>query len=161
MKPWFDTQDRIEALQRTAKAWNGTPFMPNACVRGAGVSCQKLASGIYVDVGFFPVGKTVPDGPMDWGQAHKRSLIDEFLSTDAFMVNSFMVVEGGAFSLQTGDMVGFKIGGCIHHLGIVVDTSAKRFVHCWRAQGVELRRYDDPVFSQRIGKIWRPVEHEL
>ncbi|HZV37012.1 MAG TPA: hypothetical protein VFB72_20720, partial [Verrucomicrobiae bacterium] len=82
MTPWFNTPERIAALQATAKAWDGTPFMPNACLRGHGVSCQKLAAGIYVDAGFFPAGTTVPDGPMDWSRAHKQSLIDKFLSTD-------------------------------------------------------------------------------
>jgi len=53
-------------------------------------------------------------------------------------------------------MVGFKIGGCVHHCGVVVDK-AGRFIHCLRGRGAQYSHLRDASYLKRIERIWRPV----
>lgn len=152
MSPFFQAPDRQAALEAAAAAWVGTPFMPNGAVRGAGVSCQKLVGEIYKACGFLPVDFKIDDGPMDWGHAHtaEESLIAQFVAKQKDRMQ-----EVGAPAVA-GDLVGFRIGGCIQHLGVALKD--RRFVHCLRPEGVMIRRLDDATYMRRIEKIWRPVQ---
>ena len=148
MNLFFDTPEKILVLQTVAASWIGTPFMPNAAVKGAGVSCQKLAGAIYAECGFITPEFAIPDGPMDWGHAHKDSLIEPFMAT----VPNMIVVE----KWQPGDMVGFKFGGCLHHSGICIAADG-RFVHCFRNAWVIFGNLRDATYQSRLAKIWRPT----
>jgi hypothetical protein len=152
MKPFFSTVEKILRLETAAAAWLGTPFMPHAAVKGAGVCCQKLVGSLYIESGFIPAGFELPDGPMDWSHAHKDSLIAAFMDRQP----NFQPL---AFSLQPffpGDMLGIKIGGCVHHCGIVITADGK-FIHCLRGSGVIFSNIRDASYLQRIQKIWRPI----
>lgn len=147
MKPYFDSPEKIARLQFHAGEWIGTPFMPNACIMGAGVSCQKLVGALYQSAGFV-AGELVPDGPMDWSHAQTESLVEQFMDArrDFSQVTAW----------QPGDLLGIKIHGCIHHCGVVVCTSGK-FIHCLRGRGTIFGNARDATYLQRIKKIWRPM----
>ena len=149
MKNYFENAEAVARLQFHALEWLGTPFMPNAAVKGRGVSCQKLVSAIYIETGFFPAGFTAPEGPMDWGNAQKESLIARWVAAHPDLF-------APATAARPGDLLGLKIGGCIHHCGIVVDTGGQ-FIHCLRGPGAILSHINDATYLQRIEKIWRPV----
>lgn len=152
MKPYFENAASVARLQFHAFEWLGTPFMPNAAVKGRGVSCQKLVAAIYVETGFFPAGFTAPDGPMDWAHAQKESF---FASWMAAHPELFTV----ATAARPGDLLGFNLGGCIHHCGIVVGVDGK-FIHCLRGPGTILSDVNDATYLQRIEKIWRPITED-
>lgn len=153
MTPFFDTPEKILQLQTEARSWIGTPFMPNAAIKGHGVSCQKLAGAIYADCGFLP-GFSAPEGPMNWSNANTRSLLAEFMARH----ESFALVKRKHFhaEVQPGDMLGFKISGCIQHCGIVTD-SIGTFIHCYRVEGVLFSFLREPSYAQRLERIWRPI----
>jgi cell wall-associated NlpC family hydrolase len=151
-EPYFNTPEKIAQLQFHAAQWLGTPFMPNAAVKGVGVSCQQLVGAIYKSTDVFPADFEIPEGPMDWSGAHKNSLVAEFMDAQP----GFQTL---AFNLQTflpGDMLGIKLGGCIHHCGLVVAADGK-FIHCLRGSGVVFSSLRDASYLSRIGKIWRPI----
>jgi cell wall-associated NlpC family hydrolase len=152
MSPFFADPQRITQLQKSARLWLGTPFMPNAAVRGAGVSCQKLVGSIYRELGAVPGDFQIPEGPMDWSHAQTKSLIAEFMAT----LPMFQIVARDE-KILPGDMVGFKIGGCLHHCGLVV-TGELIFIHCLRGQGTVMNNLRDAAFLKRIEKVWRPVQ---
>jgi cell wall-associated NlpC family hydrolase len=152
MNAFFSTPERIARLQAVADGWEGTPFMPNAAVRGAGVSCQKLAGRIYIETGFWPETSTIPEGPMDWSHAHTRSLIAGFLAT-----RPEFAVLGGQAAIQPGDLLGFKLGGCVHHCGIAV-AAGGRFIHCLRGRGAQYSNLGDATYLSRLGNVWRPIQ---
>ena len=152
MIPYFDTPEKIAQLRVAAESWKGTKFMPNASVKGVGVSCQTLAGGIYNDAGFMPDDFMPPDGKMDWGQSHSNSRFVSFMST----LKQFELMPEGT-KYQAGDMVGFKLGGCIQHCGVVLDNMGD-FVHCLRPQGVTFWTLKDATYMSRIEKIWRPIK---
>jgi cell wall-associated NlpC family hydrolase len=156
MNSFFSMAKKRLALLDEAHSWMGTPFMPNAAIKGAGVSCQKLVGAIYIAAGVWPADFNVPDGAMDWGNAHKDSLITGSMDEE---VKSGRFVEVLDSTAVPGDLVGFKIGGCLHHLGIVLTTSGS-FIHCLRGPGVMISELRDATYLKRIEKIWRPLDRE-
>ena len=153
MKAFFAEQAAELDLQLKAAAWVGTPFMPNAAVRGSGVSCQKLVGSIYIETGLLSEGFTIPEGPMDWGHANTESLITNFMDK----MECFQSIETkDSYQVMVGDMLGFKLGGCVHHCGIVV-TKEGRFIHCLRNIGVTVSNLRDASYLKRTERIWRPI----
>ena len=149
MNPYFSDSDNLKRLQSVASTWLHTPFMPNAAVKGAGVSCQKLVGAIYIESGFLPKDFAVPEGPMDWSAAQKTSLIAEFM-------NAQPQFEMAKLPAQPGDMIGFKLGGCVHHCGVMLFPDGK-FIHCFRSRGTIISNLRDATYSGRIERVWRPI----
>ncbi|MDB6017660.1 MAG: hypothetical protein JWR19_2149 [Pedosphaera sp.] len=152
---YFNSPERIDALQIIAHSWRGTPFMPNASVKGDGVSCQKLVGMIYIECGVFMPGFVVPEGPMDWGNANKESIIANWIEGELEGRGAMRVLDYPLEKIAPGDLIGFKIGGCVHHLGIALQEN--KFIHCFRGEGVKLSRLDDATYMSRINKVWRPL----
>jgi hypothetical protein len=149
MKAYFEIPENLAKLQYHAATWLHTPFMPNGAVKGAGVSCQKLVGSLYIESGVWPAGFVLADGPMDWASAQKTSLIADFMDKQP----NFQPVPSPA---QPGDMIGFKLGGCVHHCGIMLFADGK-FVHCLRQRGTIISNLRDATYFGRIERIWRPV----
>jgi len=151
---FFSTSERIAALKVAALPWLGTPFVPNAAVKGAGVSCQKLVGGILIEAGALPLSFELPNEPMEWGQAHSDSLVEQFMAAHA---DRFALIDGPAFVVaQPGDVLGIRFGGCVHHCGLVLAEHGA-FIHCIRGEGVILGEIRDAVFMRMIKKVWRPL----
>lgn len=155
MKPYFKNAERLSRLQAVSESWQGTPFMPNAAIKGHGVSCQKLVTAIYKETGALPPHFECDDGPMNWSHAQTESLIEKFMAKQSkyFFPLDYPAVVGEP---MPGDMLGFKIDGCVHHCGILFATSY--FVHCWRSGGVLISNIRDATYSTRLAKIWRPID---
>jgi len=152
MKPFFDSPEAIARLQFHADQWIGTPFMPHAAVKGSGACCQRLAGAIYHECGAIP-DALVPTGPMDWSHANKVSLIEEHMATRLDFTPIEPIAPGWA---RPGDMVGFQIGACLHHCGIVVAADGK-FIHCLRGPGTAYSSLRDATYMIRLARIWRPI----
>lgn len=144
MIPFFTTPERIERLQAAARSWLGTPFAPNSASKGHGVSCQKLVQHIYHEAGWKNV--ETPEVPMAHAMFSDRSYVLEFMEH----CEDFATVS----TPEVGDLVGMRIGRCVHHLGIVVRPDV--IVHAWNRIGVT----EQPLatLTGRIGAIWRPLE---
>ena len=140
----------MKDLYAVAKSWEGTPFMPNGRIKGYGVSCQMLVAEIYTECGLLPPDVFIAEGPMDWGMAHKDSRIEKFIDTE--LSKHFAAVEQAPVA---GDLLGFKIGGCVHHLGIL--CNATEFIHAMRDPGAHFSRIDDATFLKRLARVWRPI----
>lgn len=162
MTPYFSNPDRVADLASTASAWEGTPFHPNGCVVGVGVSCQKLVgalmSGCGIEMG------SVPDGPMDWQGG--PSLIEDHM--DVALAARFITIFGASVGggspigcadvpiFLPGDIVGFRVGSSVKHVGIMVD--AERFIHVMRHSSVSIVQLCDPTWIGRLSRVWRAIE---
>ena len=162
---FFNTPQRIASLAVIAKSWEGTPFMPNAAVKGAGVSCQKLVGHILIEAGALPVDFPLPEEPMSWGNAHTDSLFEKFMDERS---EQFAPVPPPAWpNARPGDVLGIQNGGCVHHCGLVLDAAGS-FVHCIRLHntsprhaglsGVMTSSLLEPVFRRMVKRIWRPLQ---
>ena len=154
MTPYFNTPERIAALKRAATSWLGTPFVPNAAIKGHGVSCQKLAGHVLMDAGFLPAGFELPAEPMNWSHAHTDSLLEQFMARHA---DCFALVELPAYQhALPGDVLGIRYGGCVHHCGLVLSEGS--FVHCLRDRGVIISHLREAVYMRLVKTICRPLE---
>jgi cell wall-associated NlpC family hydrolase len=57
--------------------------------------------------------------------------------------------------LLPGDLIGLKIGGCVNHLGIVLDVEGK-FIHAMRRHNVMYSYTADATYWGRLKNAWRP-----
>jgi len=156
MTPYFNTPTRIASLLPAAKVWEGTPFVPNAAIPKAGVSCQKLVGGILITTGHLPAGFVLPDEPMSWANAHKDSILVKFMAANT---DKFLPVPLPAYcNALPGDVLGIHFGGCIHHCGLVL-TAEGKFIHVVRTRnaGVQYSSLKDATFMRLVKAVWRPV----
>ena len=163
---FFSTQARIDQLNRAAEGWLGTPFHPNAMVKGRGVSCQMLVAAVLIECGHLKVDH-VPAGPMNWHGA--TSIIEQQL--DVEHADQFQSIFGeptgeglshpppplvGLPVLSPGDVVGFRLHGTVHHCGLAV--TPELFIHVLRHSAVCVMPINDAVWLSRLKRVWRPVE---
>jgi len=160
---WFNSPERIAALEREARRWLGTPFFPNSNTPGprGGVSCQKLVSEIYRGVGFCDV--PVPEVPMAHARFSRRSLMLEFMeSRPEFTLlpsNNPTIQQSNNPTVLPGDLLGFRIYQTVHHMGIALDLAgrATTFIHALDGVGTIISSLCDATWSSRLAAIWRPI----
>ncbi len=153
MTPFFSTPERIAAVDAAAAAWVGTPFAPNSSARGphGGVCCHFLAAAVLCDAGF-PIDFSVPTGPMRWGAVQSSSIIEPHMDG---LVDRFFPVSWQE-EPQPGDVLGFRINSCIHHLGVAL--TGRRMVHVLRNARTVILPIESPAFKTRLARIWRPAQ---
>ena len=168
MSWFFDSTEKVAELRERAAQWVGTPFFPNAMVRGTGVSCQKLAAGILQECGVFPEGYVIPSGPMTWGRHNSTSLIAAEMDSLPQFTKVFGsgVSVGGEespsgqaeasepFQLMPGDLIGYRVGACIQHVGLALGSQTG--IHVMRHQTAEYYCTLDASFLSRMEAVWRP-----
>ncbi len=148
MNPFFNTPQRLQALQNAASFWKGTPWCPNSEEPRLGVSCHNLPRALYVACGHLAPGfpKIVGDPTQD---KHSRvSRMELFLDgrREFSRVND----------IQAGDLLGIRIYKCIDHLGVAI--GAGLFVHVLMHKHTDYDLCAVPPWQQRIEGIWRPME---
>jgi hypothetical protein len=126
---WYNTPERIAALDHAATQWLGTPFRANSAISGAGggVSCHHLFAELHFSTGCL-ARIVVPAGD-------PRTLVngqpDDFLNRfDAAVGSRFVPVTD---ETMAGDLLFIRYGATIHHLVNVI--SGGRCVHVLRNTG--------------------------
>ncbi len=145
MISWFNTEERIENLVTQSCSWLGTPFRANAAIKGYGVCCHLFVAEVFMGIGAVD-RQDFPQADPNHSVSQTKSLIEPFMADFPGMVQ----VEGPPIP---GDILGFKIGGCTHHIAIVLRN--KEMIHAVRRHGVMLNRWDDPMWAKRLTRIWR------
>ena len=145
---WFDSQDKIVALQNEACSWQGTPFFANSAVKGRGVCCHKLAGEIYAAVGWHRF--EIPAAPMAHARFARVSLVEPWLDARP----EFARLPADEAGLSIGDLLGFRLGKVVHHLGIYI--GGWQFVHAMDHIGVNIHEIDSAPWCERLAAVWRP-----
>jgi cell wall-associated NlpC family hydrolase len=145
MSTWFSSEDRIEALVVEACSWLGTPFRANAALKGAGVCCHLFVAEVFMAIGAV-ARQAFPQADPNHAVAQRDSLIEPFMAC-------FPGVAEVSGPPAPGDILGFKIGGCTHHLAIAL--RGEEMIHAVRRHGVMLNRWDDPMWAKRLTRVWR------
>jgi cell wall-associated NlpC family hydrolase len=149
---WFNSPERVALLEFKAAKWLGTPWFPNSNTVGKGVSCQKLVSAIYREVGFADV--PVQEVRMS-ARGLKRSLVEEFMEGRHEFHKLARTEE-----LKAGDLLGFRSYEVVHHLGIVMtsspDGAASLFVHVIFKGRVMFSSLNDAIYKSGLQAVWRP-----
>lgn len=142
---WW-TPERLSVLEAEAVSWIGTPFAANSCSKGDGVSCAKLCGALYTAAGF--EGIVVPDGQTAHARYNHASIITPFFDGHPY----FEAVDPAL--RMAGDVLGFTIGKCVHHMGILL--GGDRFIHSCDHVGVVISDTRDATWLSRLSNVWRP-----
>lgn len=108
--------------------------------------CQVAMADIFKRAGVLPQDFVVPDGPRNAAQWRGTSQIAEFMAA----CPSFEEVG----SMEPGDLLGFRLGHTLHHVGILL--SGGRLVHVFGTHGVQIAPCIPTEWAKRIEKVWRP-----
>ena len=148
---FFDRPDRQGTLHAAALKWLGTPFVCGASVKGCGVDCCHLVAGLLVECGL-PHRFSPPRYALDYGFHNERSLVTEYMEATRL----FAVVNDGSW--LPGDVFGFRIGRCVHHVGVRLDEET--FCQAVSKFGTVISQIGDGTFSSRLVTTWRALEGE-
>jgi cell wall-associated NlpC family hydrolase len=137
-----------------AISWVGTPWrVGGSCAKGVGggVDCSRYVLAVFNNSGLCPEFK-VPDVPSIYCMDRKNpSLILAFLSGHPELC---VEVEGDNY--QPCDIVTFREGVVVHHVGIVLEDCIS-MVSCRQPQGVSVHVFKgDDYFKKRLNKGFRP-----
>jgi cell wall-associated NlpC family hydrolase len=146
---YANSWDQARLIQ-VARRWLGTPFIPHACIPGAGVDCVQLVTAIYWETRAIEE-RQLPDYTMDGGEHRSSSQVLEWLEAST----RFERLTPGA-AVQSGDLACFRMGRVPHHVGLILQPPI--FIHAMRNYGVIESRLDDPTFAKRLTAVYRPVQ---
>ena len=145
-------RSQLDALEAAARGWHGTPFCARSAVRGAGVSCHRLVAELYREAGVLPPEVEIPDGSPLWSRAQDRSPMREWLDSGPGARWFTPVTVAG---VQPGDLLGFRIGRCVHHLAIAL--RGDRIVHATEGHGARVVDHIPDTWRRRLVVAWRPA----
>ena len=160
MTPVFRSAERQAALLVEARSWLGTPFVPRGNLKGAGVDCVHLPAEIYRALHALS-SYDFPDYHLDSGSHADRSLVTGWLDgrpdfAPLAPVEARLRQGFGAASLLPGDLLAFRIGKVVHHVGLLLGQA--RFIHCLRHRGVLESDLRDPTYAKRLVCAYRPLQ---
>lgn len=152
MTPYFSSIARVDALEIAAEAWMGTPFRPNACLRGAagGASCQTLVWAVYDAAGF----RATP-APTRAQINHFRHRRESLILPALAAIPARMLPLPAGTEPQPGDLLYFADEDC-EHLAIALRDGL--MVQALMRYGVVRVRRDDATWAGRLRALWRPME---
>lgn len=154
--PFFATDSRHRQLLSSARDWESTPFHAHGKHKHVGVDCVWLVAGVLRECGM-PVPETFPAYSVGAGSHLEASLVSAFVVGSGLFES---VQPCPPFPLTelalAGDVLGFKIGRVVHHVGIKLDGDY--FLHARAPQGVSVDNLRGPVWARTLHDIWRPIE---
>ncbi len=133
--------------------WAATPFHPNACVRGAGADCLRMVIAIYNECGH-PVAPELPAYGMHDGRCRAdEGPILPWLHNSPLFCQSWD--KNDTPKTMPGDLLCFRIGKSVHHLGIVAD--GREFFHAVKNYGAIYSLMADSTYRARLAAVFTPL----
>ncbi len=130
---WFNSPERIVALQAACESWLGTPFRENSAAKGAGggVSCHNLVAAVYFETGAL----ARVDVPRGRARAMTNRVATDFLQKfDAVTAGRMTAVDPAQEPILPGDTLIICDDRGLRHLGVA--TAQHEFVHVAGPLGV-------------------------
>lgn len=114
-----------ERIIAEAMEWEGTPYVPEARVKGrqGGADCLTFAVGVYENCGLIPK-QTIPHYSKDW-HLHQ---------TEEIYLNAVLEYCVEVDAPLPGDLVMWKFGHCFSHSAIVINWPL--IIHAWARRPV-------------------------
>lgn len=156
------TAEQVAELRAACESWRGTPFVPNSCVKGAGVCCHKFAAAVYFEAGWLH-SISVPDGNPYGSEVNSGSPFEDWLDSsplfedfDPMRTIAGQPPEVLRALLSAGDLVLSKPSRAPWHLAVYL--GAGTFAHVDIRQGVQITDALPDVWAKKIVRIYRPKE---
>jgi hypothetical protein len=156
--PYFRTDERVSRLVNRANLLLGTPWRPNSCEAGVGMSCHNLPRDLYIENGHlsqnFPLLESTP------ATATALNEMEVFLNGRPEFERIALC------GLCAGDLLGMCIPissvgkrlrhRSVNHLGVLLPKSW--FVHVLMKKNTDKDLLNVPPWSQILIAAWRPLE---
>ena len=131
------------AVIAEAGAWVGTPYHPNARIKGVGVDCAMLLAEVYANAGVVP-HINPGEYAADFALHHSDEIFLEWLARYATETET----------PRAGDVACFKFGHCYSHGAILTDDDGG-LVHAMNREGAVVRsRVGDGFLNGRAVKYF-------
>ena len=156
MNAFFSTSERVQALERSAAIWPGTPFCHHGAVPGksGGASCHCLANAVLKGAGF-DLAEELPRVRVTWGRQHTGGLMLPYFRARGIKFAEITPVSIDA--ILPGDVLVANIGElCEHHCGVAL--TGQKLIHTLRATGAHFTAFGDPFLKASLVAIFRPLE---
>lgn len=123
------SEQELDALEASAAAWVGTPWLDNSAAIGRGVCCHLLVARTYQVAGWLP-DLTIPSGAAMHARGSDRPVMLDWFRGPG--LQWFDEVS----SRQPGDTLLLRVGHVPHHLGLAL--RGERVLHVTYQQGVRI-----------------------
>lgn len=124
-----DEHTQRHAVVSVARSWLGTPYHPNARLKGIGCDCGTLLAEVFPEAGVIPWIE-LDDYPPDW---HLNRSEEKYLGYVRRFASE--VIEP-----DVGDVLVWKFGRCFSHGGIYIGDGL--MIHSHLGVGCEISRID-------------------
>lgn len=151
---FFDNPYTVSLLRSAFDRWRDTPFMANSASPGpsGGASCQKLVENLLRECGF--AAPETPSVLMAHGRFSTNSIIVPFLEKMEADGLGF-ILPCGNNPVLIGDILGFKVCGTVHHVGIA--GGCGEFFHVIEGNKARFNSLSDPTWFSRLKILFRPT----
>jgi NlpC/P60 family putative phage cell wall peptidase len=132
-----------------ARAWVGTPYHHQACLKGVGTDCLGLLRGIYAELYGCPA-PAAPPYTQDWAEALAAETLVQ--AADDYLVRATRTVP------EAGDVLLFRFqrGRPVKHVGVAI--AHDRFIHAVEGAAVQDVALV-PAWRRRLAAIYQfPAE---
>jgi cell wall-associated NlpC family hydrolase len=124
------------------KQWVGVRYLHQGITR-SGCDCSGLLVGVLKELGYLR-SFVMPVYPLDWNLHNpKHNYLQEYLDKYCFKTDK----------PQPEDLVVFRFGRHISHIGILVDGLT--FIHCYMTAGVKYGTLNSGQWKERVVGYWR------
>jgi len=154
MMEFFNTLDRVSALELAVQRWDRTPFRPYCAVPGMGVDCVRLIGVILEECGAIPKidWDQYPRYKLDWSAHNQREILLEAIEGLGLQYEELSNIDAS----MPGDVLCFAPGKAVYHLGIYVGN--RQFFHAMQGSGARYHRINHPSIQRWYRKTLRPLE---
>jgi hypothetical protein len=156
--PFFNTPERLAALDAAWPLWMGTPFAHlrrGVPVRGprGGANCHALCWGVLTDAGWsMPID--LPLVSSNHAKHHTEEIMLEWFRAHPQIFLEITPAEVAL--LQPGDLIPQKYGLVTHHLSLTVTRSL--IIETFSGKQAGTRALADADATKRMQAIFRPLE---
>ncbi|MFA5263050.1 MAG: hypothetical protein WC378_04440 [Opitutaceae bacterium] len=155
IRPWFQPQERQDALESAARAWEGTPYFANAASRGHGVGCVNLVHELFFEAGAITKRIELPIYQTDYAHHSTQTQLLRFLMDHPDLTGRLLFVPVQGRRLP-GDLFGVRSGHVDHHLACAVKWG--KVAQAIEDHGVVIVDETEKTFASRILYVLRLME---
>lgn len=141
------SKKRREIINNAVR-WINTPFEDGQCVKGVGTDCAMLCFGVAVESKILDpkTRKLIPN----YSPEHHFNSSEELLEKQLIAFGCKETVNP-----KPGDMVLFRYGKCMSHVGIVINERPFQIIHAMKTMGkVVISDVNDELYD-RIEKYYK------
>ncbi len=149
------TEDRARIVQE-ARSWLGTPYRPNACLRGVGVDCMQLIFAVFRDCGLLDTSEPTLVEMSYVTNACQHGPDTRYI--DGVEKYCRRIPEN---QVRSGDIGMVWVGHGFAHSILVIEDSPVRVIHATMDRGVIITDRNRHPLLRRAKTQWYELRNDV